>query len=112
MLCYWVTAVGPLGACKKYRLLGLTADQLSVNLSCSRVQSSAHAGPILMTIYKFIEALKAKGKDPLAVECVFIKLFQDTGSQTLCEELMHRLCRWMTSVWLLFAFWLVCRAVL
>ena len=70
------------------------------------------AGPILMTIYKFIEALKAKGKDPLAVECVFIKLFQDTGSQTLCEELMHRSCRWVTSVWLLSAFWLVCRAML
>lgn len=43
-----------------------------------------------MTTYKLIKAMKGKGKDPLAVECVFIKLFQNTGSQALFEKFMHR----------------------
>lgn len=43
-----------------------------------------------MTTYKFIKAVKDKGKDPTAAECVFIKLLQNTVSQTLFEKLMHR----------------------
>lgn len=32
-----------------------------------------------MTIYRLIEALDAKDKGSFIVECVFIKLFQNTG---------------------------------
>lgn len=43
-----------------------------------------------MTIYNFIKALEAEGKDLLAVDCVFIMLFQNTGSQTLFGKFVHR----------------------
>lgn len=41
-----------------------------------------------MIIYKFIKALGAKDRDPLATECVFIKLFQNTGD---FDKFMYRL---------------------
>lgn len=63
-------------------ILGLATDLLSPNLPYSQMQSSAYTGPILMTIYRFIKALDAKDKDPFTVECVFIKLFQNTGDFT------------------------------
>ena len=35
--------------------------------------------PILMTIYEFVKALKAKAKDPFAAESVLIKSPQNAG---------------------------------
>lgn len=66
------------------------AESDSALLSSAK-QSSCQACSV--TISKFIKALKAKGKDPLAASVLSLSYFR-TPDPRLCEEFTHRWCRW------------------